>query len=330
MAAEISAFGYARDGRRVDAMHLRSDDLKVVILTRGAVVQDVRLTGVGHALTLGGTIPEAYDGPMRYFGPVVGPVANRIGGARALIGGRDCRFPANEGPNLLHGGNRGLHSRHWEIEAAEVRSVTLRLVLEDGDDGFPGRREISATFQVDGAALTLALSATTDAPTLMNLANHSYWNLDNSPDISGHRLCIAADHYLPVDDALLPTGEVRPVAGAFDLRAGRELDLSEGYDHNFCLSDHPRDPTEVAELTGRSGLRLTLATTEPGLQVYDGAGLGSAPFAGHGGRPCGPFAGLALEPQRWPDALRHPGFPSIALAAGQTYRQETRWSFRRV
>ena len=328
MQADIRPFGQS-ENRRIDALHLGTDALRVVILTRGAVLQDVRLAGVDHSLTLGSDAPEAYDGPMRYFGALVGPVANRIGGARALIGGRMCDFAANEGTTLLHGGTTGLHTRHWTIADASGTHARLTLGLDHGDDGFPGRREITAEFRVAGAMLTMTLTATTDAPTVMNLANHSYWNLDGTPDTAGHRLRIAADHYLPVDAQTLPTGEVRAVSGAFDLRLGRVLDLTEGFDHNFCLADVPRALAEVAELTGRSGLRMTLATTEPGLQVYDGARLSTGTFAGHCGQACGPFAGIALEAQRWPDAPNHPLFPSVALMPDETYRQETCWSFRR-
>jgi aldose 1-epimerase len=311
----------------VRAVTLASPELSVTLLTWGAALNDVRLAGIGHALTLGGGRIEGYAGPMGYFGTLVGPVANRISGARAVIAGTEHLFEANEGPTLLHSGASGIHARHWAIVDADARSVRLRLVLEDATGGFPGRRVLTSEFSVDGPVLTMRLSAETDAPSLMNLAQHGYWNLDGTPTVAGHLLRIAADRYLPVTDALLPTGEVRPVSGAFDLRGGRVLDLTEGFDHNFCLAEAPRALTEVAELTGTSGVTLRLATTEPGLQVYDGARLESQPFAGHEGRSYGPFAGIALEPQRWPDAPHQSGFPPITLAPGETYRQETRWSF---
>jgi aldose 1-epimerase len=327
MDADIRDFGHMPDGRLVRAVTIASAHLSATILTWGAALNDVRLAGIDRGLTLGGPRIAAYVGPMGYFGTLVGPVANRIAGARAVIAGTEHAFEPNEGTTLLHGGRTGTQARHWALEAADTGSLRLALVLEDGAGGFPGRRRLRADFAVAGMALTLRLEAETDAPTLMNLANHSYWNLDGTPTIAGHRLRIAADAYLPVTDRLLPTGEQRPVSGAFDLRAGRALDLSEGFDHNFCLAPTPRGLTEVADLTGTSGVTLRLATTEPGLQVYDGRRLDSAPFAGHGGQPYGPFAGLALEPQRWPDAPQHPAFPPITLAPGETYRQETRWSF---
>jgi len=326
MTAEIRDFGHTRDGRQVQAIRLASPQLAVTVLTWGAALQDVRLAGIDRSLTLGGDRIEAYQGPMGYFGTVVGPVANRIGGARAVIAGQECRFPANEGTTLLHGGARGVQARHWALVAADAAGVQLHLVLEAGEDGFPGRRTITAEYRVDGAALTLTLTAVTDAPTLMNLAQHGYWNLDGTATVAGHRLRVLADAYLP-GAAGLPTGEVRAVHDGFELRAGRLLDLTEGHDHNFCLADAPRALTEVAELTGTSGVSLRLATTEPGLQVYDGRTIATAPFAGHGGLPYAAHAALALEPQRWPDAPNNPGFPSIALNPGETYQQETRWTF---
>jgi aldose 1-epimerase len=325
----ISHFGSTSAGEPVEAIRLAGGELTAVILTQGAILQDLRLAGVPHSLTLGSDQLAAYEGPMGFFGAVVGPVANRIGGAQAVVGGRTCRFEANEGPNLLHGGASGTWAQNWRIEAASEAEVTLGLSQPDGLGGFPGNREISAHFALSGQALTLTLSATTDAPTLINLANHSYWTLDGRPDIAGHSLRVAADRYLPVDAALLPLGPPEPVSGAFDLRAGRRLDLTEGFDHNFCLADAVRPRSVAAELTGQSGVRMVLETTEPGLQVYDGRGIATAPYPGHAGQPYGPHAGIALEAQRWPDAPAHADYPSIGLVPGESYRQVTRYSFDR-
>ena len=329
MTAQIRRFGTTSAGEPVEAIRLQAGELTAVILTRGAVLQDLRLAGVPYSLTLGSDVPAAYEGPMGYFGAIVGPVANRISGAAATVGGRPCRFAPNERANLLHSGATGLHTRIWTIVSAGADDLTLACDLPDGLGGFPGNRRITARFQLAGQGLTLTLEAVTDAPTLMNLANHIYWTLDGRADVAGHRLRVAADRYLPVDAALIPTGEARAVSGTFDLRGGRVLDLGEGYDHNFCLTDAPGPLAFAAELTGRTGVRLTLETTEPGLQVYDGRGVDTAPFPGHAGQPYGAHAGIALEAQRWPDAPAHPGFPPITLDPGQTYRQVTRFSFAR-
>jgi aldose 1-epimerase len=330
VTAHIRPFGTTPTGEPIQAIRLHDGELTAVVLTLGAILQDLRLAGAPYSLTLGSDAAAAYAGPMAYCGAIVGPVANRVGGARAMIGGTECRFDPNEGPNLLHSGATGTHARVWSVAAATASEVTLRLSLPDGLGGFPGNRQITATYALSGTALTLTLTATTDAPTLMNLASHGYWTMDGRSDIRGQRLRVAADRYLPVDAALLPTGEARPVTGAFDLRAGRPLDLTEGFDHNFCLSDGPRPLSFAADLTGQSGLRMTLETTEPGLQIYDARGLNTAPFPGHAGQPYGAHAGLALEPQRWPDAAAHPGFPPITLQPGETYRQVTRFRFNRA
>jgi len=328
--ADITNFGTASDGQAVQHITLRAGGLTVSVLTWGAVVQDVRLAGADWPLTLGSPDLAAYEGPMEYFGAVVGPVANRIGGARAEIGGRLCRFPANEGKTLLHGGKRGTQVRHWDVVAAGVDFVTLRLALAGGDQGFPGNRVITASYRVTApASLTLELTATSDAETLMNLANHSYWNLDGTGVMAGHRLRVAADTYTPAREGLLPTGERRAVHDAFDLRAGRVIDGTEGYDHNFCLADGVRPLTGVAELTGRAGVRLRIATTEPGFQVYDGAFLNIPDHPGHGGVCYSRHQGMALEAQHWPDTPNQCGFPPITLAPGATYRQKTRWCFSR-
>jgi aldose 1-epimerase len=302
--------------------------MSATILTWGAALQDVRLEGVPHGLTLGGPNMAAYEGPMGYFGTIVGPVANRIAGARARIAGRDYLFAANDGPNLLHGGRDGTQGRIWHLDGATGTEARLILTLPDGAGGFPGTRSITAAYRLSGASLMLTLTATSDAPTLMNLAHHGYWTLDGGPTTRGQRLTIDAERYLPVDPLLIPTGEERPVHDAFDLRAGRVLDGSEGLDHNFCLARAPRALTEVARLAGHTAT-MHLATTEPGLQIYDGRRLDTAPYPGHDGTPYGPFAGLAMEPQRWPDAPHQPAFPPITLEPGQTYRQETRWRFTR-
>lgn len=325
----IQTFGTTAKGERVQAIRLSSGPLTVSVLTLGAILQDVRLAGTPWPLTLGAGQLAAYEGSMGYFGAIVGPVANRIAGARAIINGTEWVFQANEGANLLHSGQTGTHAQVWTIAEADDRAVTLALTLGHGLGGFPGNRQIRARYALDDNALTLSLTATTDAPTLMNLAHHGYWNMDGKSTVAGQRLRVSADRYLPVDAALLPTGEARPVTGSFDLQTGRVLDLTERFDHNFCLAEGPRALTFAAQLTGQSGTRMVLETTEPGLQVYDAHGLATAPHIGHAGEAYGRNAGLALEPQRWPDAPNHPGFPTVVLKPGEVYEQVTRFTFSR-
>lgn len=306
-------FGTTASGETVERIVLRAGDLTVTILTLGARVQDLRLAGVGHPLTAASGSLADHEGPQRYHGAIVGPVANRIAGAAATVDGRACRFPANEGPNTLHSGPRGTHARVWTVAEAAPARATLTLTLPDGDGGFPGNRLLTAAFRVESPArLVLDLTATTDAPTPMNLANHSYWCL-NGPGQGGMTLRSPASRWLPVDAAKLPTGQVADVTDtAFDLRGGRAIG-GQGYDHTLCLSPlstHP--PAPAAELSG-AGVTMLLETTAPGLQVYDGLP-----------------DGVALEPQGWPDALNRPQFPPVILHPGMVWRQETRWAFSRT
>lgn len=315
-------YGRAEDGRAITAHDLRAGRLSARILTRGSILQDLRLSGIGHSLTPGSDRPQDYAGPMRYHGPLVGPVANRIGGAAAVVAGRACRFEANEGPNTLHSGAAGIHAQVWDVAEAAPDRLVLTLDLPDGDGGFPGNRRITVAWQaLPPATLRLTLRMVTDAPTLANIANHSYWNLDGSASWAGHALRIAADRWLPVDGAMLPTGQVADVAGtALDFRAARRITPgAPPLDTCFCLSDRPRPLRDVLWLRGTSGVAMTVATTEPGLQVYDGR---AAPRPGHA--PC---EALAIEPQFWPDAPNHAGFPPILLMPGQDREQVTEWRF---
>jgi aldose 1-epimerase len=321
----MTPFGTLPDGRPVAAITLAAGDLSVRLLTLGSVLHGVQLAGSGHNLTLASDDPADYLGPALYFGAIVGPVANRLRGAAAEIDGRTCRFdPNQDGRHTLHSGAAGTHLRLWDVVAHDGRTATLATTLPDGEGGFPGTRRITAAWRVLApATLRLDLTATTDAPTLLNLANHSYWNLDGSPTWEGHRLRIAADRYLPVDDELLPTGEVRPVAGTgFDFRTPRQPRPGDpAIDHNFCLSEARVPLREVLWLTGTSGITLTIATTACGLQVYDG---------GHSRRPGRSLhEGFAIEPQSWPDAPHNPAFPPIGVRPGTTWSQTTEWRFTR-
>ncbi len=329
---DIRPFGATRDGQQVDLIRLRGGELTVAILTLGAALQDLRLAGTPWPLTLGAQSVAAYEGPCRWFGSVAGPVANRIAGAQAMIEGKVYRFDANEnGRTTLHGGATGTDAQIWTLTDQTADSVTLTLDLPDGMGGFPGNRRISACYRLTGpATLRLTLTATSDQPTLMNLANHSYWNLDGTDHTGDHRLQISADHYLPTDADGIPLPPT-PVAGTdFDLRAARRVGDIPRLDHNFCLAPTPGPLRPVAGFFGKKGVSLTLSTTAPGLQAYDGAGLNSHPFPGHMGIPYGPHAGLALEPQHWPDAAGRADFPTILLRPGKVYSQTSEWHFSRT
>jgi aldose 1-epimerase len=240
----------------------------------------------------------------------------------------------NAGRHHLHGGAEGVSRRTWRIEDHTEDSVMLTLCEPDGWMGYPGACRFTATYSMTGAgALHLRIEAEADRPTIVNLAPHSYFNLDGSETIGAHELRIDASAYLPADDDGIPTGEVRSVADTpLDFRALRRIDRGRGeddppFDHNFCLSNKRMAMREVACLSSRlSSVAMSLATTEPGLQFYDGSKL-DVPVAGLEGRRYGPRAGLCLEPQIWPDAVNHKGFPSPVLRPGERYLHETRCRF---
>ncbi len=330
-----AVFGDTAAGEAVHRLMIGAGDLSVALLTHGATLNDVRLAGVAHSLTVGSPELAAYEGPMASCGAVMGPVANRIGGAAAMIDGvRHVFSGAHPDGYILHSGDAGFHRRVWRIADHAAAAATLTIDAPDGEGGFPGNRRVTARFEAFApATLRLTLTAATDAPTILNLANHSYWRLDDAPTTEGHVLRIAADSYLPLSEALIPTGEIRPVAGTrLDFREGRIWAAgAEGQvDNNFCLSRTRTDLRPVAWLTGRSGVRMEMATTEPGLQVYDGHSLDLPQFPGNDGAPPVPYCGIALEAQGWPDAPNHPDFPSILLRPGEDWVQVTEWRFSRA
>ena len=333
----IETFGHLSDGTAIEAVRLSNGGLSARLLGWGAVLQELRLEGHEHSLVLGLPDLDAYLAHSKYFGATAGRCANRIAGGRATIDGREHRLDRNFlGKHTLHGGSEGTGRLPWRIAAHDERSARLEIELADGHMGFPGRLAASALFTLtDDGALDIVYRAETDRPTLCNLAHHSYFVLDDSGDVLDHELQVRAERYLPVDDELIPTGEIAPVEGtAFDFRRPRALrDGRDGrptLDHNFCLSPARSVRRAVARLSSpRSGIELEVSTTEPGLQVYDGALL-DVPVAGLDGRRIGPCAGIALEPQVWPDSPHHPDFPQASLAPGETYRQHTRYAFRRT
>ncbi len=332
--ATLESFGETAEGALVQRVRITGSGLTAWVLTWGAVVQDLRLDGVAHSLVLGFPCFPPYLDSTAFFGAIVGRLANRIAGGRARIAGQLRQLDRNDGGrHTLHGGSDGSGRRLWQLEESGEDSVTLRCALPDGHLGFPGKLEALATYRiVAGPALALDMSAETDAETLCGFAHHSYFNLDGAGSICDHRLRIAAEAVLPVDAELIPTGEVMKVeATAFDFRSARTIGAAGiSYDHNFCLSEARRSLREVAELSGpRSGLTLTLATTEPGLQVYTGAGLSSGAIPGLAGAPYGPYAGVALEPQVWPDAPNQAWSAQARLRSGDIYRQSSVFRFSR-
>ncbi|MBT0958049.1 galactose mutarotase [Alphaproteobacteria bacterium KMM 3653] len=322
-------FGETANGDTVHSIEIGAGALTARVLTLGAVLQDLRLAPLPHSLTLGSPDIRAYEGSYFSFGSICGPVANRVRGASAVIDGVEHRLSPNlPGGHMLHSGAAGLHAKIWQIEDHGPAHVTLSCTANHGEGGFPGNRRWRVTFHAAApGALTLSITAETDAATLMNTVNHSYWNLTGAPTHHGQSLQVTADHYLPVDEDFIPTGAVVDVTGTgFDFRKGQVLTEETSIDHNLCLGTKRGPLRDIARLTVPDGLSMHLASTEPGLQVYDGRYI-EPEFMGHGGLPYGPRAGLALEPQFWPNAAHEPGFPSTLLRPGETWEQVNRFTF---
>ena len=321
----MTHFGTPQAGEDVSRVQINAGDISVHILTYGAIVQDVRLAGVAHNLTLASDKLTDYEDTMGYFGAIVGPIANRISTSRIRLGNMMYELERNEnGETHLHSGSEGVHRKVWRVARQTPDSVTLGLSLCDGAAGLPGRREITVTYAVSApATLTMTIDGTTDADTCMNFASHIYWNLDGTDTWAGHQLRIDADRYLPVNDKTCPTGEIIDVAGTeMDFRRTQTPTIgAPALDHNFCLSDAVEPLRDVLWLEGQSGLQMTLATTEPGLQIHDASG------SHRPGRA--PYEGLVIEPQRWPDAPNHRHFPSITVRPDAPYQQISSWRFSR-
>lgn len=321
----MAQFGTTQNGKTVDKITISAGELTVGILTFGAIVQDVQLAGVPYGLALGSNELRDYETTMGYFGAVVGPIANRISNARVRLDRMMYELERNENGEVhLHSGTDGVHGKVWEVAAQSPDSVTLELDMADGTAGLPGQRNIRITYQVSApATLTMSINGTTDVATCMNFASHIYWNLDGSDIWEGHQLKIAADHYLPVDDRLCPTGEIAEVADTpMDFRtACRPRKRAPDLDHNYCLRGGRQPLRDVLWLTGASGVSMTVATTEAGVQIHDAA------TSKRPGRSC--YEGLVIEPQAWPDTPNHRDFGSITVTEDQPYSQVTSWRFTR-
>ena len=320
------------------------------IITWGAVLRDLVVPGPRgpQRVILGLNSVEDYVAYSPYFGAIVGRYANRIEGARFRLDGKLHRLVPNENRNQLHGGPAGFGRRVWTLIDHSDASATLALVSNDGDMGYPGRLVATCTYALrEPATLRIALEATCDRTTPVNLTTHAYYNLDGGPTILDHALMIAGDYVTPTDRALIPTGAIEPVAGTpFDFRKPRPIgppEQNDGvlYDINFVLRRnaphrphaYPLRGTEAdlahaATLSSKaSGLTLEVWSTEPGLQFYGGHLL-DMPVPGLGGAHYGRFGGLALEPQRFPDGPNQPHFPPCVLEPGLVSRQINELRFR--
>lgn len=297
--------------------------LEVAVLAHGATLMRVVAPdahGRPGDVVLGFDDPRAYLGSHPHLGGIIGRYANRIANARFALDGRVHALVANEGPQCLHGGAVGFDRVVWDAEAIGDTSVEMRHRSAAGDQGFPGTLDARVVYRLQGNALRIEMHATSDAPTVVGLTSHAYWNLEDggATSASAHRLRIAAGHHTPVDAALIPSGAIAPVAGTrFEFRTARAIEGD--YDDNFVLDAGPPDGIAAHLVAPGSGRTLSLRTSLPGLQLYTGTCFdGSRAFRGGVRTPRS--GAIALEAQQFPNAPNEPRFPSARLDPGAVYQ----------
>ena len=334
-------FGQTPAGTSVDRYLLtNSAGMEVVITTYGGIVVSLKAPdrrGQLADVVLGFDTLDEYLASTKYFGVIAGRYANRIAKGRFDLDGVPFRLGLNRGENHLHGGFRGFDTVVWkasEISQDGMAGVELTYLSKDGEEGYPGNLRATVTYLLMDDALHIDYRATTDKTTIVNLTNHSYFNLAGTGDVLGHELTIYAEQFTPVDPTLIPSGELRSVRNtAFDFTRARligegigiiddQLMLAGGYDHNFALEKRNRAWSRAARLyEPSSGRELEIFTTQPGLQFYSGNYLDQIP--GKGGAVYSKHAGCCLETQHFPDSPNHPSFPSTTLRPGQQYHEAT-------
>jgi aldose 1-epimerase len=332
-------WGTTRDGEPVELFTLEAGGIRARLTNFGATLVSLEVPdrrGERADVVLGFDSLSEYESTQNpYFGGIVGRCANRIAGARFTLDGREHVLAANEGRNHLHGGVRGFDRRTWTPELEQGGGARFRRESPAGEEGYPGRLEVSASFGLRPNSVGIRILARADAPTPCNLTQHAYFNLAGNGTVLEHELQVCASSYLVVDDELLPTGEIASVAGTpFDFRTPRpigerihELTSTLGYDVCYALDGPVRQGSRRAARLHdpRSGRMLEIVTSAPGLQLYSGNHLDG--LAGKRGARYPRHAGVCLEAQHFPDAVHHAGFPSVVLRPGQGYESHTVWAF---
>lgn len=311
--------------------------VEVELITLGAAIRAIRVPdrkGISTDICLGYETPAEYMAQDACFGGTIGRCANRIGGARFSIDGREYHVTPNEGANTLHGGALGFHKKLWNYTCGE-NSVTFSLDSPDGEEGFPGNLHVEVTYTLQDGTLTMDYRAASDADTVVNLTNHAYFNLAGHDGgvVTDHVLTVRAERYTPSDSGNIPTGSLASVEGTpLDLRTptvlGTRLDdpllaASRGYDHNFVLDTGDAPSAEL--WCPRTGIALEMTTSMPGMQLYTAGWLTERP--GKSGVVYGPAHAVCLESQHFPDAVNHEKFPSPILRAGAVYHESTTYRF---
>jgi aldose 1-epimerase len=334
-------FAITNDGQTVERFTLTNKNGVIArIITWGANLTELHVpdrNGKIADVTLGFDDPQRWLKPHPFFGCIAGRYANRIAKGQFTLDGKTYQLATNNGPNHLHGGKIGFDKKNWRPEPVGNTAVRFRYTSPDGEEGYPGRLDVAVTYTLtDENELRLDYEATTDAPTVLNLTNHAYFNLSGTPDILSHELQLNADRYTAVDGTSIPTGELPAATGAMDFTTAKPLgrDIAAhkdspggGYDHNFVLKGwKPGQLIEAAVLSDAStGRVMTVSTTEPGIQVYTGNYVKEVP--GKGGKVYNKHAGLCLETQHFPDSPNQPHFPTTVLRPGEKFQSTTVFMF---
>ena len=343
MNIQKTDFGRTQDGQPVEMYTLTNRNGMVAkVITYGAILTELQVpdrNGKPADVVLGFDNLNDYLTRNPFFGAIAGRYANRIAKGEFTLDGTTYHLPVNNGPNSLHGGNKGFDKRVWKAEprqSSQGQSVTFTYLSKDGEEGYPGNLTATCTYTLtNDNALKLEYTATTDKPTVVNLTNHSYFNLagEGSGTILDHVLTINADNYTPTDETLIPTGQIAPVEGTpYDFRKpatiGARIDqVGAGYDMNYALNGPAGKLATCARLKDpRSGRVMEVLTTQPGVQLYSGIHL-DGKLAGPSGRPYGKAGAVCLETQHFPDSPNHPNFSSTVLRPGEKYDQVTVFKF---
>jgi len=339
-------FGKTPSGETVELYTLRNaHGMEAAISTYGGVLVSLKVpdrTGALGDVVLGFDDFQGYLLPPPYFGAIIGRYGNRIGHARFTLDGVQYTLAKNDGDNSLHGGKRGFDKVLWKAKPLTGQSLQLTYLSKDGEEGYPGNLSVTVVYTVtDKNELKIDYSATTDKDTVLNLTNHSYFNLSGqgNGDILHDQLTLYASRFTPVDKGLIPTGELRSVAGTpFDFRQPHaigerigsddgQIVLGGGYDHNFILDRSGAGLSLAARVTDpKSGRVLEVLTTQPAIQFYTGNFLDGT-IHGKGGKVYGRRSALCLETQHYPDSPNHPSFPSTELKPGAVYHTTTVYRF---
>ena len=344
VSGRVSVCGSTEAGEPVMSVVLANrSGVTVTLWSWGALIQSIRVPD-RHAkladVVLGFDTLPPYLARNPNFGVTVGRYANRIAHARFTLDGVVYPLAANNGPNALHGGPTGFARRNWTVDTSTEHSARFTYTSADGEEGYPGALQVTAAYALDDDnGLEIVYEARTDKATVINLTNHSYFNLAAGGDVLGHEVTLFANAFLPVDAGSIPTGELRAVAGTpMDFRtpvaAGARLHthdeqlrlVNDGYDHTYVLgpSGTLKHAARVAD--PGSGRVLDVHTTQPGIQFYTGNNLDGS-FRGKGGVPCAKYGALCLEAHHFPDSPNQSAFPSTVLRPGDVFRQHTVYRF---